>query len=83
MKPYRVTSTKTEYELLILSVSYVSPFDRIEELKKDLREMNFKGVVLFDLTLCNGVSPNRFIKAHFDGSSFDTDTFEVLSNIGY
>ena len=81
MKPYRVISTKTEYKLLVLSVSYVSPFDEIEELEKDLKEMNFKGVVLFDLILCNGVSPNRFIKAYFDGNSFDSNTFEVVSNI--
>ena len=49
MKPYRLISTKTEYKLLVLSVSYISPFDEIEELENDLREMNFKGIVLFDL----------------------------------
>lgn len=81
MKSYRVISTETEYKLLVLSVSYVSPFDEIEELENDLREMNFKGVVLFDLILCNGVSPNRFIKAYFDGSSFDSNTFGIISNI--
>ena len=81
MKPYRVISIKTEYKLLVLSVSYVSPFDEIEELEKDLREMNFKGVVLFDLILCNGVGSDRFIKAYFDGNSFDSNTFEIVSDI--
>ena len=81
MKPNILISTKTEYKLLVLSVSYISPFDEIEELENDLREMNFKGIVLFDLILCNGVSPNRFIKSYFDGNSFYSNTFEIVSNI--
>lgn len=81
MKPYTLISTKTEYKLLVLSVSYISPFDEIEELENDLREMNFKGIVLFDLILCNGVSPNRFIKSYFDGNSFYSNTFEIVNNI--
>ena len=81
MKPYRVISTETEYKLLVLSVSYISPFDEIEKLENDLREMNFKGIVLFDLILCNGIGSDRFIKAYFDGNSFDSNTFEIVSNI--
>ena len=81
MKPYTLISTKTEYKLLVLSVSYISPFDEIEELENDLREMNFRGVVLFDLILCNGVSPNRFIKSYFDGNSFSSSIFEIVNNI--
>lgn len=69
-----------EYPFVIFSTSYVSPIETIMDIEQDLEAL-FKGKVLFDLLLSNGVSSNRYLEANFDGKQFDYSSFRSINEI--
>lgn len=52
-----------------------------EDLENELKRINSKGRVLFDLLLSNGYKSDRFVSLYFDGAQFDFSTYEVEKNI--
>lgn len=70
----------SEYPYVILSTSYVSPLDDIMDIEHELQPY-YKGKILFDLLLTNGVSSNRFIEAEFDGRKFNYSSFKPLNQV--
>lgn len=44
-----------------------------------LKSHSYKGVVLFDLLMSNGLEYNRFIECYFNGESFNLKDIKVVS----
>jgi len=82
MKSYKIHKKNNveEYPFVIFSTSYVSPIEGIMDIEEELKYL-FKGKVLFDLLLSNGMSSNRFVEALFDGERFDYSSFKSLNNV--
>ncbi|MEK1828758.1 type II toxin-antitoxin system RnlB family antitoxin [Priestia megaterium] len=74
----QTNSESAAYGFVIYSVSYVSPIQNLKPIGKELRHVKFKGKVLFDLLLCNGLASNRFIEVEFTGFNFKFDSFKVI-----
>ncbi|NMO94234.1 hypothetical protein HII30_00335 [Paenibacillus lemnae] len=68
------------YSFLVLSTSYFSPLDYLDEVADTLGS-ECEGKILFDLLLSNGNSSNRYIEATFNGREFDYFSFKIPSNI--
>lgn len=64
------------YEWVVFSTCYRSPLEEIEEIELQLK--GYKGIVLFDLLLCNGIGENRFTEGLFDGERFLYPTFKAI-----
>lgn len=58
-----------------------NPLQNLKSIGDELQVAGFKGVVVFDLLSCNGLSSNRFVKLFYDGSKFDRSTFCVVNNV--
>lgn len=82
MKNYEIQKVDNPegYPFVVFSTSYVSPIEGISEIEGEL-ENNFRGKVLFDLLLSNGLSSNRFLEADFDGKHFDYTSFKTLLEV--
>lgn len=57
---YHIVKNFTKENHYILTTSYISPFDDIDELQGKLKELGVSGKVIVDLLGCNGTSSNRF-----------------------
>lgn len=68
----------TDYGFIIRANSYISPMGKLPKIEDDLRSLNYKGKVLFDLILSNGFTTNTFVEGEFDGSKFIKDSFEKV-----
>lgn len=79
MKNYQIQKVENiaNYPFVVYSTSYVSPIEAITDIEHELQSQ-FRGKILFDLLLSNGVSSNRFIEANFDGDHFDYSSFKSL-----
>ena len=62
---------RDRYSYISMSTDFSRPDDYLEELGIDLSNRQFKGKIIFDLLLCNGMRSNRFFSAHFDGEKFN------------
>lgn len=81
MKTYEILKVHNPaYSYLILSTSYLSPLDDIDDIEYDLKETS-KVKVLFDMLLTNGISSNRFIEAEFNGGKFEISSFRPLQAV--
>lgn len=82
MKNYEIQKLNNdfEYPYVIYSTSYINPIEDLNNIEEDLK-WNFKGKVIFDLLLSNGVSSNRFIEAEFDGDKFNYNSFKSLKDV--
>jgi hypothetical protein len=68
---------------IIWSVCYISPTEHLDAIAQTLSELEFHGTVIFDLLLANGNTPNRFVGAFFDGTTFRLDSFtQIESGLG-
>lgn len=81
MKSYAILNLPKEFKYAIVALSYVNPFDEIEEIEKELSDKNFNGEIIFDLLLCNGLNKNRYIKIYFDGNHLDIDSISIMHDI--
>lgn len=57
------------------------PLRQISQLTKELSDLHFEGVVLFDLLAVNGFTPNRFASMKFYRSGFERASFEIESDV--
>lgn len=82
MKDYRIERVcHNAYKYIVLSTSYINPFDEKDEIENNLKKENYKGKILFDLLLKNGIGYNRYIEIVFDGEKFDINTLKPLENV--
>jgi hypothetical protein len=81
MMAFEIRKIEKPYNIyLILSNSYNSPIEHLEQIETNLRN-SYSGRVIFDLLLSNGNSSNRFIEAKFDGEKFDYTSFRILPEV--
>lgn len=86
MKAYNIieTNDKKNYKCLVIATTYVYPLDTFEhrkQLENELQERNLQGLVLFDLLLCNGVAPNRFIACDFKENKLNLLDVNVITDV--
>ena len=79
MKSYSIEKTDDiEYKYIIMSTSHFNPFDERKEIEQILMQNNYKGKILFDLLLKNGLAYNRYIEVFFDGKHFDISSIQPI-----
>lgn len=81
MENFMIKEINNKSEYIILSTSYISPLDELYDLEQELKMLNFKGEIIFDLLLCNGLNENRFLKGFFDGQYIDISNITIMSNV--
>lgn len=62
-------------EILVVMKTDDSPFEILNEIQEQLREVNVAGKILIDELLHSGNTEERFISGYFDGLLFDNETF--------
>lgn len=65
---------------MIFSTSEYNPTDFLSNIEKDLIERKYIGNVIFDLLLSNGNNYNRYIEANFDGTCFNSNSYELIES---
>jgi hypothetical protein len=71
----------TECQYMIFSVDYHRIEDYISDLSTELSRKSYKGLVMFDLLLSNGMNQDRYVKAVFDGKKFLLQTMETVDTV--
>ena len=62
MKNFEISKlSNSEYDYLIIATTYISPISTLESLQNEFKHIT--GKLIFDLTLINGTSSNRYISA--------------------
>ena len=76
-KPYKILETKYDYwKYIVVATSYENPVDYLDDIEKEIGE--YYGRVLFDLTLCNGLSGNRYCDILYKGKLFNiSDALDI------
>lgn len=67
------------YDFLIIATSYESPLGSFEEIGNEIQVQ--KASLLFDLTLINGVSSNRYIKCEYDAGKSQLQSCALVDSI--
>jgi hypothetical protein len=70
----------TDFKYVVISKNYFSISDYLNEVRADLKDKFYQGIVLFDCLLSKGKS-DRFLTAYFNGNSFDFNTFKSLESV--
>jgi hypothetical protein len=79
---FKLESTNlSNYPFISLSVDYSRIDEYLNEIAGKLSEIQYKGKVLFDLLISNGLSNDRFYEAYFDGCKFDLTSFVKKTDI--
>lgn len=81
MKRYHILNLKTDSCKVVVATSYVSPLSQVYAIANELKSVDYKGEVIFDLVLSNGFSSNRFLKTVFDGDQLNIAKIEALSKV--
>ncbi|MDN5343638.1 MULTISPECIES: type II toxin-antitoxin system RnlB family antitoxin [Oceanotoga] len=82
MDAFKIRKIKNErYEYIILSISYINPFNELKKIEKKLKAKNYKGYVIFDLYLSHANDDYRFAEGFFNGECFEKSKFKWLSEI--
>lgn len=82
MNDYSIKKINNQnFEYVVLSLSYITPLEKREELEKELKKKNFCGSVLLDMLIPYGNSYNRYLSINFDGYKLDFNSIKVLYNI--
>ena len=76
MRTFEIKESDNTYPIVIYSLSYVSPLRSLPVIEKELE--SYRGKVLFDLLLSNGIASNRYIEAEYDGDKFIIDSFTIV-----
>lgn len=67
------------YDFLIIATSYENPLSSIKEIGEEIQLQ--KANLLFDLTLINGTSKNRYIKCEYDASINQMPACSIVDKI--
>lgn len=81
MSDYELIPVNEDYHYIIVATSYVNPMDILYDIEYNLENNNYKGNVVFDLLLCNGISANRYIEMYFNGTTFDVAKYKILDDV--
>jgi hypothetical protein len=80
-KQYQLTKFDGDtYKYISFSVDYARPEEYLLDVAKELARKKFKGYILFDLLLCNGLNSQRYVKSYFNGENFQLDSFVTLND---
>jgi hypothetical protein len=71
----------SNYRFISLSVDYSRIDEYLDDVANKLRNFHYKGKILFDLVMSNGLSGDRFYEAYFDGGKFDLSSFNKKTDI--
>jgi hypothetical protein len=63
---------------VVTAIDEFNPLQHLKTLTSELSKEKFRGKVVFDLLLFNGLSDNRFIQFDFNGTDFDRSSFKAL-----
>lgn len=65
-----------EYEYIIFSQSYQSPFSCLDVIQSKLQELGLTSCkVIFDMLLTVGNTSDRFVEAHFNGKELNNFSY--------
>ena len=81
MENFEIKKIETKQEYIVLSTSYMSPLDELFDLEEKLHQLEYKGIIVFDLLLCNGLEQNRFLETFFDGNFIDLSSISILDQV--
>lgn len=70
-----------DYSFISLSIDYSRPDEYLYAVADELKELSYKGKVIFDLVISNGLSGERFYEAYFNGCEFDSLSFHRRESV--
>lgn len=73
----------SEYQFISFSIDYSRLDEYLSVVADKLKKLHYKGKILFDLAISNGIADDRFYEAYFNGSDFDLHSFYRQKNIPY
>lgn len=80
MKNYSLIKVdNSEYDWIVIAISYVSPIDEVDSIIQAIRGRSTR--ILFDLTLINGISSNRYISLKVDNGEYSKSSFRVVQHV--
>ena len=79
MNKYQIVERQKDF-ILVIGLSFESPLSDLSEIERELEQSKYRGSVVFDLLLANGIAFNRFVKLHFENGRFERDTFDVIES---
>ena len=80
MKNFEVIKLNdSEYDYMVMATTCISPISTLTDIQNELEDKS--GKLIFDLTLINGTSSNRYISASFENGIFDRRSFETVKVI--
>lgn len=68
-----------QYDFLIIATSYENPLSSFKEIGDEIRVK--KANLLFDLTLINGMSKNRYIKCEYEAGKNQLQSCTIVECI--
>ncbi len=81
VKNFHISKVKSkEFPYIVYSLDSSRLDDYIFDVSDFLKSKSFKGVVLFDLLLANGLS-DRFYSISFNGNTFDYKSIKHIDDI--
>ena len=69
----------SEYDYMVIATTCISPISTLTDIQNELEDKS--GRIIFDLTLINGTSSNRYITASFENGAVNRRSFEVVKVI--
>ena len=80
MKNFEVIKlNNSEYDYMVIATTCISPISTLTDIQNELEDKS--GRIIFDLTLINGTSSNRYITASFENGAVNRRSFEVVKVI--
>lgn len=69
----------SEYDYMVIATMCISPISTLTDVQNELADKS--GRIIFDLTLINGTSSNRYISALYENGTFNRRSFDVVKVI--
>lgn len=80
MKNFEISKLKnSEYDYLVIATTYVSPISTLDDVQGEFK--HFTGKLIFDLTLINGTSSNRYISAMIEDGIVNRSSFAIVKKV--
>lgn len=80
MKNFEISKlSNSEYDYLIIATTYISPISTLESLQNEFKHIT--GKLIFDLTLINGTSSNRYISAVIENGIVNRSSFSLVKKV--
>ena len=82
-KPYSLSPLELgPYAYISFSLTSERLDDYYSDLEVELKRLDVKGKILLDLLSSNGVNTQRFVSIYFNGSKFNLESLENITNVG-